>query len=63
MFISADDMLEWGSRLKGGDVAYVSLPAPTTAPTQYAAAVIRFVGGLEPEPGLKFGVEITVRLI
>ena len=63
VFISAEDGLEWGSKLKRGDVVYVGLPAPTTAPTQYAAAVIRYVGGLETEPGIQFGVEITVRLV
>jgi len=63
VFISPNEILEWGSKLKRGDMVYVGLPTPTTAPTQYAAAVIRYVGGLDTEPGLKFGVEITVRLI
>jgi len=62
VFISTDK-LEWGSNLKRGDTVYVGLPSPTTTPSQYAAAVIRYVGGLETEPGLKFGVEIMVRLI
>ena len=63
VFISRDDMLEWGSKLKLGDRVYVGIPAPTTSPLQYAAAVIRYVGGLELEPGLHFGVEIMMRLI
>jgi len=62
VFISFDE-LEWGSTLKRGDMVYVGLPALTSAPTPYAAAVIRYVGGLEKEPGMQFGVEITVRLI
>ena len=63
VFISADDMLEWGSKLKQGDAVWVAIPAATTVTTQYAAAVIHFVGGLGTEPGVQFGVEITVRLI
>ena len=63
VFISRDDMLEWGSKLKVGDVVYVGLPAQTTVPTQYAAAFIRYVGCLGKEPGVQFGVEIMVRLI
>ena len=63
VFISRDDMLEWGSKLKVGDVVHVGIPAQTTVPTQYAAAVIRYVGGLKTEPGVQFGVEIMVRLV
>lgn len=62
VFISRDDMLEWGSKLKRGDIVYVALLSLYTAPAQYAAAVIRYVG-LETESGVQFGVEIVVRLI
>lgn len=53
--------LEWGCTLKPGDPVYVSIPAPTVIQNYRAAAVVRYVGGLPPEPGLMFGVEITVR--
>ena len=56
------NQLDWGSNLKPGDVVYVSLPSKHAIPVQYAAAVIHFVGHLKTEPGIQFGVEITVRL-
>ena len=59
---SASNILDWGSRLKPGNMVYVVIPGQHTAPVQYAAAVIRYVGGLKTEPGIQFGVEITVRL-
>ena len=59
---SASNILNWGSRLKPGNMVYVVIPGQHTAPVQYAAAVIRYVGGLKTEPGIQFGVEITVRL-
>ena len=62
VFISASNMLDWGSKLKPGDVVYVGMPSQHTAPVQYAAAIIRYVGGLKTEPGIQFGVEITVSL-
>ena len=52
--------LEWGCGLKPGDTVYVSIPGPTVTPNQRAAATIRYVGGLPPEPGSMFGIEITV---
>ena len=55
---SASNILDWGSRLKLRDAVYVGLPT-----LHYAAAVIRYVGGLKTEPGIQFGVEITVRLL
>ena len=61
VFISAN-MLDWGSNLKVGDAVYVGLPSQHPVPVQYAAAVIRFVGGLKGETGIQFGVEITVRI-
>ena len=61
VFISPN-MLDWGSKLKPGDAVYVGLPTQHTVPVQYAAAVIRYVGGVKGEPGIHFGVEITVRL-
>ena len=56
------NQLDWGSNLKPGDAVYVSLPSQHTVPVQYAAAVIRYVGHLNTEPGIQFGMEITVRL-
>ena len=61
VFISAS-MLDWGSNLKTGDAVYVGPPSQHYLPVQYAAAVIRFVGGLKGETGIQFGVQITVRL-
>ena len=60
VFVSGDK-LDWGCNLKPGDIVYVSIPGLTVLPNQRAAAVIRSVGGLHPEPGLKFGIEIMVR--
>lgn len=57
------NQLDWGLKLKPGDAVYVSLPSQHAIPVQYAAAVIRFVGHLKTEPGIQFGVEITVRLV
>ena len=57
------NQLDWGLKLKPGDVVYVSLPSRYPVPVQYAAAVIRFVGHLKTEPGIQFGVEITVRVV
>ena len=62
VFISVSNKLDWGSRLKPGNMVYAFIPGQHTAPVQYAAAVIRYVGGLKTEPGIQFGVEITVRL-
>ena len=59
VFVSAEK-LDWGCNLNPGDTVYVSIPGLTLLP-QRAAAVIRFIGGLHPEPGLKFGIEIKVR--
>jgi len=50
--------LEWGCHLKPGDPVYVSIPGLTVIPHHRAAAVIRYVGGLPPDPGLMFGIEI-----
>ena len=52
--------VEWGCGLKRGDRVYVSIPGPIVISNQRAASVIRYVGGLPPEPGLIFGIEITV---
>ena len=61
VFISPNNKLDWGLKLKPGDVVYVAIPTQHAAPVHYAAAVIRYVGGLKTEPGIQFGVEITVR--
>ena len=57
------NQLDWGSKLKPGDAVYVAIPTQHAVPVHYAAAVIRYVGGLKTEPGIQFGVEITVRLV
>ena len=60
VFVSGEK-LDWGYDLKPGDTVYVSIPGLTVRPNQRAAAVIRFIGGVHPEPGIKFGIEIKVR--
>ena len=60
LFVSGEK-LDWGYNLNPGDTVYVSIPGLTVFPNQRAAAAIRSVGGLHPEPGLKFGIEIIVR--
>ena len=57
LFVSGEQ-LDWGYNLKPGDTVYVSIPGLIN---RRAAAVIRSVGGLHPEPGLNFGIEIMVR--
>ena len=52
--------LEWGCGLKPGDPVYVIVPGRTVIPNRRTTAVIRYFGGLPPEEGLMFGVEITV---
>lgn len=59
VFIAGNKM-EWGCGLKPGDPVCVSIPGLMMIPNQRAAAVIRYVGGLPPDPGLMFGIEITV---
>jgi len=56
----AGNKLEWGCGLKRGDPVYVSVPGLTVIPNKRAAAAIRYVGGLPPDSGLMFGIEITV---
>jgi len=55
--------LDWGCTLRPGDSVYVSIMGLTVIQNYRAAAVIRYVGGLPPEPGIMFGVEITVSYI
>ena len=62
VFISGDKM-DWGCNLKRGDTVYVSIPSLTVLPSCRAAAVVCYVGGLPPESGLMFGIEIMVGLL
>ena len=57
------NQLDWGSKLKPGDAVYVAIPTQHAVPVHYGEAIIRFVGVLKTEPGIQFGVEITVRLV
>jgi len=59
VFIAGSE-LEWGCGLKQGDPVYVSVPGVSVIPNCRATAVVRYVGGLPPDPGLMFGIEITV---
>ena len=49
--------LEWGGRLKKGDLVYVKLPTPV--PT-WSAGAVRYVEPVGSLPGINFGVEIKV---
>ena len=57
------NQLDWGSKLKPGDAVYVAIPTQHAVPVHYGEAIIRYVGALKTEPGIQFGVEITVRLV
>ena len=66
VFLSGDK-IDWGQTLKSGSDVYVIVPGTTfssaAVPTQgapRAAAKVRYVGGSGTEPGIMFGVEITV---
>jgi len=52
----AGNKLDWGRNLRPGNPVYVSIPYTKCR----AAAVIRYFGGLPPDRGLMFGIEITV---
>ncbi len=54
------DTLDWGSTLRVGDTVYVGLPTKEAIANTGAKGVIRWLGSLFGEPGVKFGVEITV---
>ena len=54
------DMLDWGTKVKEGNIVRVTLPSKTPASSRSAVSVIRYVGPLPNEPGIKFGVEICV---
>ena len=57
---TSGEKLDWGCNLKPGDTVYVNIPSLMVLPSCRAAAVIRYVGGLPPQPGLMFGIEIMV---
>ena len=60
VFLSEDDPLEWGTRVKRGDHVMVALPSSNPCSTTRAVAVIHYVGELPQEAGIQFGVEIVV---
>ena len=60
-FIS--DNHEWGSKLREGEIVYVALPTKEAIANTGCQAVVRWIGTLPGETGIKFGIEITVRLI
>ena len=60
-FIS--DNHEWGSKLREGEIVYVALPTKEAIANTGCQAVVRWIGTLPGETGIKFGIEIIVRLI
>ena len=52
-------LLDWASKLKKDDLAYVIL-LTNLVQEQYVLVVIRYIGSLQTEPGIWFGVEIVV---
>ena len=53
-------LLDWGSKLMEGTVVYVTLPSKSPVSNQHAISIIRYIGPLPNEHGVKFGVEIWV---
>ena len=60
VFLSEDDHVEWGTRVKRGDHVMATMPSSNPCPTARAVAMIRYVGELPKEAGIQFGVEILV---
>lgn len=60
VFLSGDDLLEWGTQLKRGDHVLAALPSSNPRSQIKVVAVIRYVGELPQEAGIQFGVEILV---
>ena len=60
-FIS--DNHELGSNLRLGDTVYVALPTKEAIANTGCQAVVRWIGTLPGETGIKFGIEFTVRLL
>ena len=56
------DILDWGSKLKVEDFVYVALPSKSLVPNQCAVSVIKYIGPLQNEQGMQFGVEIQVSI-
>ena len=60
-FIS--DNHEWGSNLREDEIVYVALPNKEAFANTGCQAVVRWIGTLPGETGIKFGIEIMVCLI
>jgi hypothetical protein len=54
------DILDWGSKVKEGNVVCVTLPPKSPVSSRCAVSIIRYIGPLPNENGIKFGVEICV---
>ena len=59
---SAEGWLEWGTSLRAGSVAFVAVEGIGGRPIT-TEVVVQFLGKIGDEPGVKFGVEIMVRLV
>ena len=60
--LTTEGWLEWGASLKLGSAAFVALEGIGGGPVT-TELVVRFVGRIGDEPGVKFGVEIMVGLV
>ena len=58
-----NDRLDWGGKLKPGDLVYATLPSKSPAPNHTVASKIQFIGPLPNENGVLFGVEIMVQIL
>ena len=58
-----NDIMDWGSTVKVGDIVYVSLPSQQVIQaTKRCRAAVRWIGLLPGEEGTKFGIELLVSL-
>ena len=56
------DLLDWGSKLKPESQVYVTLPSKADLPNQHVLSIIKYIGPLSEERGVRFGVEIMVSI-
>ena len=60
---TTEGWLDWGAELTEGSTASVALEGTTAGTQFYTGVVVRFVGKIGNNPGLRFGVEIMVRYL
>ena len=55
-----NNLLDWGTELRIKNNVLVTLPSHHTIPVQRALATVRYIGPIQKEVGVLFGVEIMV---